>query len=459
MRVEIDRYSSFPQGISSAETKDLLVNPQESFASQWPYVDYPTNLIVSGEAPNVEYRLRCLNPHRFSAKLGWAIIERVDYPSLVDVENPIARYICANYTSSGSWTYAGSYFEGEDPQPYFVDSENPSSHIDDHIETVSCLTIDCLNPGEYGVAFWDPNNQKYYVFSTVSALYGRATDYELVGQRDGGAETLIQYAQNCALEYKVRSPVKVFGDHPSQCPATTETRTTNPTLTGVDVLTNVTRANVCEVGGTVDPTITDESACTAAGGTWKPSEEICFDKKVVFVCDDEDTEDVCVNVCCDDGPTPPAPDYCFACENCFESQVKFTGFTLAWVGVDDGTGTAADGRALNISFDQSLSGDCCARLTCTLESDNVAIAPQVVTADVCIDVAGGADCPSSTFKVTFSWSQATYAGVTLPTVMCGGTLVGCVGDYGLSGGAGIVPSLPNPTSGFWDEGSISVAGC
>ncbi len=66
---------------------------------------------------------------------------------------------------------------------------------------------------------------------------------------------------------------------------------------------------------------------------------------------------------------------------------------------------------------------------------------------------------STAWQLSLNWSQPTFAGVTLPTIMCGGSNVNCAGDYGIAGGMGIVPNVPNPTSGFWGEGTISVAAC
>ena len=489
------RNNAFPKGtdspgmLSPPEELNLKVDPDECLISDWPYVDFPTEVRLDQQSGEIRVE-KVYNPHRFTACDGWATIERVNYPSrfqnstnrcvpytpsqytrhhewhIVDVQKPIARYICVTYNVSGSgseleksWSYGSVFFEGTDPTCYF---SGEGDSIDDHIETAPCLYVDCLKNGSSGVAFWDPNAQKYYVFSTDSALYGRAKNYEIIGKNQDNPEnvTLIEYGEECALNYKVLQYIKAFGDNDPGCPTTYSNRVTNPNLKSVDVLTDVTRSYVCEIDGSVDPSITDESACTAAGGTWKLSEEICFDKKVVFVCDDEDTEDVCVNVCCDDEPTPPSPDYCFECEHCFESEVKFQNFVLVWSNVDDGTGQVFGGRATNAVFEElAFSDGCCARLTCTLESDNPAIAPQTVTATVCIEIAGAGFCNLSTLKVTFAWSQANYAGVTLPTEMCGGLLNGCVGDYGLSGGAGVNPNNPSPTGGTWDEAGIAVVGC
>ena len=493
MRVQIDKYSAFPRGARETsgsgynETKDLLVYPNQAFASQWPYVDFPKDLTVNTEDPeNPEYRITAHNVNRFSAIEGWAIIERVDYPSrlqnaenrcvpysgglgtrdkewhIVAVENPIARYICVRFDGSGGWFYDGTFFEGEDPTSYFNDPEasEPGS-IHDSIEVPPCLQLDCLGAAEKGLAYWDPNVQKYFVFSTNSALYGSAKDFEAVGKFAGSQSCegpLIGF-EGCDAKFKVTSGLKIFGDKDPLCPSLCTEQTASQTFGTTDVLTNVSRSYVCMFDDGVDPTITDEAQCILEGGSWELSEEICFDKKVIYTCDVEDTADVCVNICCDE-PPPPVPDPCFPCEHCLEDTVKFQNFVLAWSNVDDGTGQVFGGRATNAVFEElAFSEGCCSRLTCTLESDNPAIAPTTVTATVCIEIAGGGFCNLSTLKVTFAWSQASYAGVTLPTEMCGGLLAGCVGDYGLSGGAGVNPNNPSPLGGTWDEAGIAVVGC
>lgn len=489
MKVFIDKKENQPKGSDEVETLNVKVIPNISFVSHWPYVDIPDDLDYAEEEGQTVYRIECRNPHRFTANKGWAVIEKVDSPSrvqnaanrcvpyapmgsrdkewhIVDVELPIARYICVTYSITGqgsqtqeSWQYANTFFEGSDPTGYF----QPDETIDDHIETVPCLSIDCLKDGSSGLAFWDPNAQKYYVFSTDSALYGRAKNFEVVGENgETPSGNLIEYGSDCSLQYKVAQYIKAFGDNNPGCPTNVTTRIANPNLTPVEVVSDVTRSYVCDVDGTIDPSIGDESACTAEGGIWKLSEELCFDYKQIYVCKEEEAEDECINICCDDAPDPPPEPYCFYCDECQpeNAQVEFHNFGLAWTAVDDGNGNIFDGGidSLSVVFSQSLSGDCCARLEVTLQSDNPAIADQPVSANVCIEAAGQ-DCPSSSKQVTFTWSQNSYAGVTLPTTMCGGMMIGCVGDYGISGGQGVVPNLPNPTSGFWDEASISVRGC
>ena len=482
MRVFIDDYPAFPKGTGSTEYVDLKVFPDQSFVSEWPYVDFPEALTVeSGPV----YRISCLNARRFSAKTGWAIVERVSYASrlqnaanrcvpyvgalgsrteewhIVDVENPIARYICVTYQASGSgsqfqesWNFSGTYFEGENPSDYFQNG------INDSIATAPCLDVDCMSNGEPGLAFWDPNDQKYYVFATESALYGRAKDYEVVGQRADAITKLIEYGTDCQLKYRTAQYIKVFGDKTPQCEADFPVNLANPNLTAVDVVSDVTRGGSCYIDGTVDPTHTTQEACDLAGGVWVPSDELCFDKKQVFVCKNEDLPDECVNICCDvTPPEPPPASPCINCSMCPDSPIQYRDFQLAWSGVPTGNGNFG-GRHVNDSVVWAQVADCCAVLTVEFESDDPLIANQVISATVCIVQKDPAVCAGTGFwQLDLVWGQATYAGVTLPVTMCGGLNQTCAGSYGMSGGAGVVPASPNATAGTWDEGTINIASC
>lgn len=491
MRVFIDKYSAFPKGQSSTESKTLKVFPDQSFASQWPYVDFPTNLQVTTGSSGDEYSIDAVNVHRFSAYTGWAVIERVDWPSrlqnalnrcvpytgglgtrteewhIVDVEKPIARFICTTFIAnsgggsplSDTWEYAGQFFEGEDPTPYFIDPDTQGSSINDYIETLPCLNVDCLGSYENGLAFWDPNDQKYYVFATDSALYGRAKDYEIIGQPKDAGNDLIYYGQDCDLNYKVRQFVKMFGDKQPSCPALFVNRTTSPSLSPISVVQDVKRYGGCYIGGVLDPTKPDEGTCVAAGGDWVYDDTLCFDYKKIFVCKTEDLLEECINVCCEPTPPTPPPSPCIYCQECPEGFIEFSTFLLSWTGVDSGNGIF-DGRAKNETIVWTASpNDCCANLAVTLESDDPLIADQPVTATVCVAAKDQSCAGSGFWQLNLTWSQPDYAGVTLPTVMCGGMQQFCAGSYGIVGGAGIVPSVPNPTSGFWDEASASLVSC
>jgi len=387
MRVFIDDYDAMPRGQNSSEQKSLRVYPDLSFSSQWPFVDYPRNLTVQPqpEGQPTEYRILCHNPHRFSARTGYAIIERVDYPQrlqnadnrcvpyvgglstinnewhIVDVENPIARYICVSWQESQQkWTYDDVYFEGENPAPYF---DNDGENIEGSIKTLPCFTIDCLKNGSPGFAFFDPNMQEYYVFSTESALYGKAVDYEVVGQKQGTALPLVQYGAECTLNYRVRKHIKVFGDNES-CPTTLDVRSTNPAFEEVEVLTAVHRPD--------DP---EYPAC--------PSDSLTFQKETVYVCKSDAEEPTSVNICCppcgccviDGTPTPGVTEeYCneqggtfYEGEDCPEvtccepvegydpevSNANFQfGFTTIGVLVPNSSGFSASGPCgVTLTFD------------------------------------------------------------------------------------------------------------
>ena len=487
MRVQIDALGGTGKltGELGEGSKQLKFNPSNAFISHWPYVDYPPEITVPSEGS--DYKINVYNPHMFTALDGWAIIERVEYSSrlqnaanrcvpypvgqtdevqwhIVDVEKPIARWVCASFSpsgsSGGSWLYVSSQ-EGYDPNsPNYFAPEG--STVNEHILTHECLEIDCLENGQKGVGYWDSNGQNYQIISTNSALYGKAVDIEAIAQKVGDppTETELLAYDGCNLKYQEMSPFKVFGANP-QCPEIQNEKVISPTLVPVDVVSNVTRSYTCTIDGTVDPSIQTESECNNAGGTWALSDELCFTYDTVYVCStDSGVSDDCINVCCEVTPDPPPPSECIDCTQCPEESIEFTNFALSWEGVESGvTAGFFDGLALNDTVTWTLDDDCCAVLNVTLRSDDPAINDTAVSATVCIEP-NGANCSmSAAWQLSLNWSQPTFAGVTLPTIMCGGMNTNCAGDYGAAGGMGLVPSVPNPTSGFWGEGDISVAAC
>ena len=468
--------------------KRLKFTPSSAFLSHWPFVDYPPEIIVPTETGE-DYKIDVYNPHMFTALDGWAIIERVPFSSrlqnaankcvpynssgeldqlsewhIVDVEKPIARWVCASFQGSGpadgSWSYTSTYHEGYEPSSYFNDT--PGESIDDHILTHECLEIDCLENGQKGIAYWDSNSQNYQVISTNSSLYGKAVDIQAIAQETGtsGALPELLAYDGCDLKYQKMSPFKVFGANP-QCEATQTEEIITPSLVPVDVVSGVDRAYTCTVDGTVDPSIQTESECNNTGGTWALSDQLCFTYNTVYVCQTTPVaEPECIDVCCDEPPTPPPPTECIDCSQCPDTPIRFTNFALTWEGVESGvTAGYFDGLALNSTVVWTLDDDCCAVLNVTLRSDDPAIADAPVSATVCIEPNGASCSMSAAWQLSLNWSQATFAGVTLPTIMCGGMNTNCAGDYGAAGGMGLVPNLPNPTSGFWGEGDISVAAC
>jgi len=491
MRVQIDRYDDYPRGEDVNEVKSLRVYPDQSFASQWPYVDFPKDVevIPDPEGGTAEYRIDVKNPHRFSATSGWAIVERVSFPSrlqnadnrcvpyvgglgsrsnewhIVDVENPIARWICANYQeSTGTWVYSiGNFYEGVNPSPYFEDPNNGGVGINDSIRTMPCTPIDCLANGQPGVGFWNPNSQEYFITTTISAMYGQAIPYEVVGvpYTDGQESNLIGYGEDCDLNYKTRRNVRIFGNEEA-CDVTEAVNTSTPSLAEVEVVVDVERKSMymCHNAEGERIFVDNEAACLDADGVWAETEAFCFDKKKVYVCNSADVgTPTCLDICCD-APDPPTPSECIPCSQCPDGPIEFSSFALSWEGVQSGvTPGLFDGLALNDTVAWTLDDDCCAVLNVTLHSDDAAINDTAVSATVCIEPNGASCGMSAAWQLSLNWSQATFAGVTLPTIMCGGMNVDCAGDYGISGGMGIVPNVPNPTSGFWGEGTISVAAC
>ena len=500
MRVTISRAQTgdVPTGELGEFKKTLVVNPSESVVSQWPYVDYPPEL-VPPEGSRTYWSIEATNPHRFSAGDGWAIIERVRPNSraedaenvcvpyspntppediewqIVEVQNPIARWICAQYVNVAQspgeepdmrWQFSQSFQEGEHPLNvnYFPSGDALNAQVRTH----PCLTIDCLDIDEPGVAFWDPNTQYYNVISTNSSLYGTAKQVEVVGQVDTGTtqDPLIKFGESsagedpCDLVYKKLEPIRVFGGN-QLCPAVATDETADANLQPVSVVT----------GYTINPA--DPTA-------------VCLNSTVIYVCASEPGPDLpCFDVCDPCDPTgcceyPPGTytdgvtqsdcdaqggtwtagdcpqEVCIECDLCTEPGIRFTNFALSWSGVQTGNGIY-DGRAQLSTVSWAVDTNCCAQLTVTLESDDPAINPQQVTATVCLNMASG-NCPNAMFELNITWSQTTYAGATLPTTLCGGFSSGCAGDYGKYGGSGLYPSLPS-VGGTWDEADISVASC
>ncbi len=483
MRVQIDALNGTGKitGKVGEGEKQLKFDPSNAFISHWPYVDFPPNIIVPTEGS--DYKIKVRNPHMFTALDGWAIIERVEYSSrlqnaanrcvpyspgatdqvewhIVDVEKPIARWVCASFSpsgpSGGSWLYVSSQ-EGHDPNsPNYFAPEG--STVNEHILTHECLEIDCLENGQKGVGYWDSNDQNYQIISTNSSLYGKAKEIEAIARKvsDPPSETPLLNYNDCDLQYEQMSPFKVFGANP-QCPEIVTPVVISPNLVPVEVVSDVDRAYTCTIDGTVDPTIQSESECNNAGGTWALSEELCFTYNTVYVCQTTPVETPeCINICCDEPPDPPPASECIDCTQCPEESIEFTSFALSWSAVQSGNGLF-DGNDVDGTATWTQNGDCCATLSVTLHSDDLLIPDTAVTAQVCIQPAGV--CINSAWELTLVWSQPTFAGVTLPTTMCGSQNLDCAGDYGASG-AGVIPNTPdNGAGGTWGEADISITAC
>ena len=506
MKVQIDALNGTEKitGELTEGQKQLKFNPSNAFISHWPYVDYPPEIIVPTEGS--DYKINVHNPHKFTALDGWAIIERIPLGSrlenaanrcvpyqtpgtnqdvewhIVDVEKPIARWVCASFNgSSGNWTYHSSQ-EGFDPNfPNYFAPEG--STVDQHILTHECLEIDCLENGQKGVGYWDPNSQDYQIISTNSALYGKAVDIEAIAQKVGDPppETELLAYDGCDLKYQEMSPFKVFGANP-QCPEDQTEKVITPSLVPVDVVSNVTRSYTCTIDGTVDPTIQSESECNSAGGTWALSDDLCFTYDTVYVCrTDTAVSEDCLNVCCDEPlgccEHPPGTytpnvaqsdcngtwtagdcptDECIPCDFCDFGGLQYQFDGISW---DANVQSGFAGRALlNTAVWTAGAGDCDATLTVDFETDEPGIANVTATASVTLTSASSIPSCFGGLELNLSWSPSTVFGVTLPTVMGQGMPSGCAGQYGLNN-CGVLPYNPD-SSGNWDNiADITITDC
>ena len=507
MKVQIDALNGTGKitGELGEGSKQLKFNPSAAFISHWPYVDYPPEITVPSEGS--DYKINVRNPHMFTALDGWAIIERVEYSSrlqnaanrcvpypqgitdqvewhVVDVEKPIARWVCASFSpsgsSGGSWLYVSSQ-EGYDPNsPNYFAPEG--STVNEHILTHECLEIDCLENGQKGVGYWDSNGQNYQIISTNSSLYGEAKEIEAIAQKTDPASgnNLLEY-DGCDLKYQKMSPFKVFGANP-QCPETQTEEVITPTLQPVEVVSGVDRAYTCTIDGTVDPTIQSESECNNAGGTWALSDQLCFTYSTVYVCQTTAVaEPECIDVCCDEPlgccEYPPGTytsgvaqaecdgtwtagdcpeDECLPCDFCDNGGLEYQLNGIAW---DSAVQSGFAGRALiNTAVWTAGAGDCDATLTVEFETDEPNINNITATASVSLSNATAIPACSGGLEINLSWSPATVFGITLPTVMGQGMPSGCAGQYGLNN-CGVLPYNPD-TSGNWNNiADITITDC
>lgn len=279
-----------PTGELLETDKTLYFEANSAILSRWPDVDYAPEWLPSS-SELYPWQVDCKNPHRFSAGNGWAIIERVvnrsrvedatnvDTPysanvpgsvewHIVDVQNPVARWIRVTAGSNG-WSYASSA-EGENPGSVGYRFDDGAS-VNDHIRTAPGFQIECMDNGEYGWAFFDPNTQFYNVIATQSSMYGKATDIQPVATTLEIANAMAEF-DGCDLKLRTLNTVKVFGGKDS-CAFTQTEVTVAASLTAVDVVAEVTRVG----------------------------DEFCFHYDTVYVCrTDAGVSDDCLNVCCDE---------------------------------------------------------------------------------------------------------------------------------------------------------------
>jgi hypothetical protein len=454
----------------------LKFMPDTAILSRWPDVDYCAEWIPPAE-PTDPWRIETRNPNRFSAGTGWAIIERresrsraedaenVDTPYLpnlpgipewhiTEVENPIARWLCASYVGGSEeeelWASPSDYFEGENP--LLVNYFDSGPQLNAAIQTAACLSVDCLKVGERGVAFWDPNLQKYNIVSTNSSLYGTAVDIEAIAQHSDDVTGPLLDFVGCDLNYMKLTPVKVFGLN-IDCPATKTTETASPDLVTVDVIT----------------------------GSYRSGDDLCFTKSQVYVCSSVPIDPECVYVCCDDEYgcceyppgtftpdvsqtsctasggtwTPgPCPVPCMVeCTHCSSGGAKFTFVGISWDAASSTSGLPGNAVVASATWTAG-SGDCC--MTLTVDFTN-GVTTTTHSAEVCIQPGSG--CPMASLELNLVWTAATFDGVTLPTTLGGGMIMDCTGSYGEASGC-VVPANPGALgAGNWDEAAIDVADC
>ena len=254
------------EATTEEETCVLYFANSSNFMSRWPDVDYCESWTNKTD-PNVpapyEYQLIAKNPHRFSAKRGsWCYVEKTTTPqraedacnditpyngfgdpapewSIVEVEKPLARWIRVEWDyANQEWKYGSDYAEGEDPSAgYFPDDEE----LKDHIRTAVGLQEGCLQDGEYGWAFWDPNDQFYNVIVTNSALYGSPINATVIGKLQTTQNPLT--VSGCSVEYTKVENIKLFGisaQSENECEATQTDVGYNIGTQAVNVVTGFT---------------------------------------------------------------------------------------------------------------------------------------------------------------------------------------------------------------------------
>jgi hypothetical protein len=309
---------SLPRGADPDETVDVFFNVDDDPTNMgdWPYVDYCSEWSAGG-AGGAQFRVEAKNYQRFSAGVGWVVIERRMEQSdlqdsanqetpyagtvateewvIVDVEKPIARWHKLKLSDCEASTLdleEGSYAEGEDPieVEYFESNEG-------HADFPDGLSVDCVDPeSDYFWGFWDNNSQKYKAITTDSALYGRAHEISAIADEasEGLSEDLIEVG-GCELVYKTRK-AKVFGNKAECCSYETETVVKTFNWDYVTVLgTTSLEGNYFEG----EETTAYEGGHAVQGG----SNGICFSKLRIPVCNYEDAGRECKYICaepCDD---------------------------------------------------------------------------------------------------------------------------------------------------------------
>jgi len=476
MKVKIDSLSDAtggnttqPTGELGESAKTLFFYAEDAILSRWPDVDYAPEWIPSTET-DWNWEIQCENPHRFSAQDGWAIIERVvaksrvedatnvDTPysanvqdavewHIIDVENPIARWLQVQW-SGGSWRVADAFAEGENPGANyrFNDAEPVSTHIRD----APGLTTGCLDDGELGWAFWDPNEQYYNVVATDSALLGAPV---------GIAPIIGVDFNGCDLNYTKLQGVKVFGGK-EDCEFVNVPGTTSPDLVPVPVVTGIT----------IDP---------------EHPTEVCFSTGTVYVCSgSSDPVPTCIDVC--DPCYPPETGCCEYPPGTYTDGITFDvcqaqggDWTPGECPTDpdcpicDLCDTPGGGVYINLQQFEFAAGG-------TVAQGGVFTVQTTVQSGSCTATAtgfftplgGGAQTPASCemtlvadalspsgYAIECVWSPSQIYGCTLDASLFG-SFAGidpCADTYGLASG-GVDP--PNPPEGnFWTDYQVDTNPC
>ena len=465
---------SQPTGEDNEPEVTLYFQDAESFVSRYPNVDYDLGIQVNTDpAVPYAYKIKADNDGRFSAIQGSLVtIQAVprrqrledgcndstpyfaqNYEptrwQIEEVHSPLARWIRVTWqgSSTGWFNDVGFFKEGENPLSYFEDALN------DHIETVTGLEQECLKLEEPAWAFWDPNDQKYNVAITRSALYGTATSLEMVGKKTGEVGELLDF-DGCDLDYKETKPWLVFGDGEG-CDSETIDKTATADLVPVQNIYDVSRVGdylhfayntiyvcktdpggvdteyVCcpdiELGcceyppGTYTPGVT-QADCDYQGGTWTTG----------------------------DCPDPPIDCiYCYICPECSEGM-RITYSTLK-------TDSSPDPNMIPSEF---VADSCVMSTECTLECTGNWTAPGVADIPGTITLELKQDAQMNCY-LELSASPATVNGFEVDGWKLLGSGLGsncCDMGFGDSFGQGVDP-LNGQVDHFWDECNATTNCC
>ena len=483
MKVKIDsaqnntsgQNTTQPTGKLNEVNKRLFFNAPDAILSRWPDVDYAPEW-TPAQTSGYSWEISVTNPHRFSAGDGWAIIERVVVRSrvedatnittpytpntlgtpewqIVEVENPIARWQQVSWGGSAQgWAATAVIAEGEKTSSVSYRFDDMGT-IAGHVRDAPGLTVGCLNTGETGWAFWDPNEQFYNVIVTESALLGAPVTIEPVATGPNSTLPMAEF-DACNLILRKLGPVKVFGGK-DECQFSQSSLTVAASLTAVDVVAGVTRVG----------------------------EELCFNYDTVYVCrTDTGVSDDCLNVCCPettgcceyppgtytDGVTQSACDLqggtwtaadcpgddCYACSFCDTAGGGAT-ITLQQFSFDPG-GSVTQGGQFSLSSMTQTSG-CTALATGYFTP----LGGGTQTPATCTMTLQSDSSSSSGYSIRCVWSPSQVYGCTLDADLYSGAQTPqpdpCSDVYGLAAG-GVNPANP-PEGNTWTAYDAATSPC